>query len=67
MALQEGIFELPSAQEKMTENKPVELTARRLSIPHYIHKGSLVDPQLRASDAMYAPSKLARFLSRDGG
>ena len=42
-------------------------TARVFPIPHFVFKGSLVDPRLRASNDINAPSKLARYLFRDGG
>ena len=37
------------------------------SLPISLQEGGLVDPQLRASNDRNAPSKLARFLFRDGG
>ena len=43
-------------------------TARILPIPYFLFKGSLVDPQVRASNEVTDdPSKLARSLFRDGG
>jgi len=33
---------------------------------YFIFKGSLVDPRLRASNELNAPSKLARYLSGMG-
>jgi hypothetical protein len=39
----------------------------RYSNPNFIFKGSLVDPRLRASHDINDPSKLARYLFRDGG
>jgi hypothetical protein len=42
-------------------------TARVFPIPHFIFKGSLVDPRMRASNDINVPSKLAHSLSRDGG
>jgi hypothetical protein len=33
---------------------------------YFIFKGSLVDPRLRASNEIHAPSKLARYLSGMG-
>ena len=41
--------------------------ARVFSLPHFTFKGSLVDPRLRTSNDIYAPSKLACYLFRDGG
>jgi hypothetical protein len=35
--------------------------ARVIPIPYFIFKGSLVDPRLRASNDIHAPSKLARI------
>ena len=63
---------LPSAIEIVTElsllkgNSWSIPTARVLSIPHYILKGSLVDPRLRTSNDIDDPSKLA-YLSFTGG
>ncbi len=42
-------------------------TARDFPIPYFTFKGSLIDPRLRASNDINAPSKLARYLFRDGG
>ena len=39
----------------------IDLPLRALQFPHYSFKGSLVDPLLRASNDINAPSKLARF------
>ena len=39
----------------------------RLPILRFFFKGSLVDPRLGASNDIYAPSKLACYLFRDGG
>ena len=33
---------------------------------YFTFKGSLVDPRVRASNEINAPSKLARFLSKGG-
>ncbi len=42
------------------------LLCERHPNPQFHFEGSLVDPRLRALTDINAPSKLARYLSRDG-
>jgi hypothetical protein len=53
-----------SASKKGTWPLPIPSAAR--VIHYFIFKGSLVDPRLRASNKINAPSKLARSLSGMG-
>ena len=45
----------------------IALPLRALAHPSIHFQGILVDPLLRASNDINAPSKLARYLFRDGG
>jgi hypothetical protein len=65
MRLSGTIFE-PDNGASISVRQVAALSAHSCSLP-VRHQGSLVDPRLRASNDIRAPSKLACSLFRDGG